>query len=93
MDRKDERRRARAYRGDAAYWHHRLGAARWLHDQHVNAGYPAHPDRYAGVHHVYLPGTIRCCHRRHWPWMGGRHWHGHGHWIWIGRRCHHRRHW
>jgi hypothetical protein len=84
MDRQNGRRR------DSEYWHYRLDAARWLHHQHVNAGYPAHPGRYAGVHHVYIPGTIRCCYRRHWPWMGRReHWHGPRYWIWMGHRHHH----
>jgi hypothetical protein len=74
------------------YWHDRLGAGRWLHYQHVNAGYPAHPGRYAGVHHIYIPGTICCGHRKHWPWMGRKRGHGARHWVWMGHHHHHRHH-
>jgi hypothetical protein len=74
------------------YWHDRLGAGRWLHYQNVNAGYPARPGRYAGAHHVFIPGTICCVHRRHWPWMGHKHRHGARHWVWIGHHHHHRHH-
>jgi hypothetical protein len=91
MDRYGRRRHARAYRGDSAYWHYRLSAARWLHYQHVNAGYPAR--RYRGhATYIYVAGDPCCGYRRDWPWMGRRHWHGPRHWHWIGRRCHHR-HW
>jgi hypothetical protein len=86
----DERRHARSRRG-AAYWHHRLDAARWLHDQHVNAGYPAR--RYRGhATYVHVQDDDDCCvHRRHWPWMGHKHGHGPRHWVWIGRYCHRHR--
>ena len=78
--------------GADEYWNDRLVAGRWLHYQSVNAGYPAAPDRYAGVHHIYIPGTICCLHRRHWPWMGHGHRHGVRHWVWMGHHHHLHRH-
>jgi hypothetical protein len=74
------------------YWRHRLGDGRWVHYQYINAGYPAYPSRYAGVHHVYFPGTACCGYRRHWPWVGRTHWHGPKYWPWMGRHRHHH-HW
>jgi hypothetical protein len=75
--------------GGRAYWHHRLGAGRWLHDQYVNAGYPA--SRYEGeVYYTTFPGDYCCGYRRHWPWMGRYHY-GPRYWGWMGHRHHH--HW
>jgi hypothetical protein len=76
--------------GSAEYWHYRLSAGRWLHSQHVNAGYPA--SRYEGeVYYTYFPGDTCCSYRRHWPWMG-RYQHGHRYWPWMGRHRHYH-HW
>ncbi len=78
-------------RDRSEYWQYRLEAARWLHDQYVNAGYPARRYR-GGVTYVYVVDDPCCGYRRHWPWMGRRHGYGPRHWVWIGhRRCH--RHW
>jgi hypothetical protein len=74
------------------YWHDRLGAGRWLHYQQVNAGYPARPGGYAGVHRVYIPGTMCCGHPKPWAWMGRKHGHGARHWVWIGLHHHYRHH-
>jgi hypothetical protein len=74
--------------GSSEYWHYRLGAARWLHYQYVNAGYPA--SRYE-VYYSTFPGDHCCGYRRHWPWMGRYH-HGHRYWPWMGHRRHHH-HW
>jgi hypothetical protein len=92
---KAKHRPVRVYRGDRGeYWHYRLSAGRWLHNQYVNAGYPV--DRYQGeITYVTFPGGPCCGHHRfhrHWPWMGHRHWHGYRYWPWMGHR-HHHRHW
>ena len=76
--------------GSSGHWHYRLEASRWLHDQHVNAGYPA--SRFDGeVYYAAFPGSYCCGYRRHWPWMGRYH-HGTRYWIWMGHR-HHHHHW
>ena len=91
MEHHGKRRRARAHRGNSAYWHYRLSSARWLHNQYVNAGYPARRYLSAGTY-VYVRADACCGHHRHWPWMGRRHAYGPRHWVWIGhRRCHRHR--
>ena len=74
-----KKRHARVYReGRGEYWHYRLSAGRWLHQQYVNAGYPA--QRYAGeVTYAAFPGGYCCGYRRHWPWMGYHRHHHHHH--------------
>ena len=81
-------RHARVYHGGGReYWHYRLQAGRWLHDQYVSAGYPA--SRYEGeVYYTTFPGDYCCGYRRHWPWMGRYHY-GPRYWGWMGRRHHH----
>jgi hypothetical protein len=81
---------ARVHRGGSdEYWHYRLTAGRWLHYQHVNAGYPA--SRYEGeVYYTTFPGDTCCGYHRHWPWMGRYH-HGDRYWPWMGRHRHY--HW
>jgi hypothetical protein len=92
MGRERKRPHARVHRrASSAYWDYRLNATRWLHYQHVKAGYPARRYRGDSVY-LYVHDDMCCGHHRHWPWMGRRHGHGPRHWVWIGhRRCH--RHW